>query len=206
MHTIARKASRARRFGLRRLLLCRIESAWLRVLRRHFDFDAWHATAPYACRSYKQTVVDLVNGLAPSTVVEVGAGLGDLLAHINAPRCSGYDIDPDVVRAARFLHGGRIKFVHGQAADVAEDPIHVLIMVNWIHNLSPAELRAMLRPLLPRTTYLVLDAVHADAPDSYRYKHSFSFLEGHAELVSVTPASDEPRSFHLFRTIRSPMA
>ena len=31
----------------------RFDLLWLRVLQRHFEFDPWHAVAPYACRSYK---------------------------------------------------------------------------------------------------------------------------------------------------------
>ncbi len=202
LRVLSAKIAKARRFGIRRLVRCRIDRAWLEVLRRHFQFDAWHAQAPYSCRPYKETVVDLVNGLAPSTVVEVGAGLGDLLAHIEAARRYGYDIDAGVVRAARFLHRNRITFVHGDASDVGQDQIDVLIMVNWIHNLSPAELESTLGPLVARTTYLVLDAVDPDGPESYRYKHSFSFLAGLAERVSVTRASDEPRSFHVYRVVR----
>jgi SAM-dependent methyltransferase len=172
-------------------------------LQRYFQFEPWHSRAPYACRPYKELVVDVVNRLRPGTVVEVGAGLGELLAHIDAPRRFGYDIDPGVVRAARFLHGRHITFIHGDATQVIRLPIDVLILVNWIHNLSPDELRALLEPLLPRTTHLLLDAIDADGPSSYRYKHTFDFLEGHAELLSISPAPDEPRSFHLFRVTLS---
>lgn len=188
-----------RRMGLRRLVRCRFDLLWLRVLQRHFEFDPWHALAPYACRSYKRVVVDIVNRLAPGTVVEIGAGLGELLAHIDAPRRFGYDIDPGVVRAARFLHRRGITFVHGDATQVIEAPIDVLILVNWIHNLSSNELSELLEPLMPRTTYLLLDAIDLDGPSSYRYKHTFDFLSGNADLVSITRAPDEPRSFQLFR-------
>lgn len=185
--------------GLVRLVRCRLELLWLSVLQRHFGFDPWHALAPYPCRSYKKVVVDIVNRLAPATVVEIGAGLGELLAHIDAPQRLGYDIDPAVVRAARFLHRRGITFVRGDATQVIDSPIDVLILVNWIHNLSADELSELLEPLMPRTTYLLLDAIDLDGPSSYRYKHTFDFLSGNADLVSVTRAPDEPRSFHLFR-------
>jgi SAM-dependent methyltransferase len=185
--------------GIVRLVRCRIDLLWLSVLQRHFGFDPWHAQAPYSCRSYKRTVVDIVNRLAPATVVEIGTGLGELLAHIDAPRRFGYDIDPGVVRAARFLHRRGITFVHGDARQVIDGPIDVLILVNWIHNLSPNELSELLEPLVPRTTYLLLDAIDVDGPSSYRYKHTFDFLSGNADLLSITRAPDEPRSFRLFR-------
>ena len=185
--------------GLRRLARCRVEQIWLGILQRYFQFDPWHSAAPYACRPYKGLVVDVVNRLKPGTVVEIGAGLGELLAHINAPRRFGYDIDQGVVRAARFLHGRRITFVHGDATQVIQSPIDVLILVNWIHNLSPNELWELLEPLMPRTSYLLLDAIDPLGPPSYRYKHTFDFLRDSAELLSISKAPDEPRSFHLFR-------
>lgn len=196
-----RKVATARRIGLRRLLRCRIDRIWLGLLARHFGFNAWHATAPFSCRPYKQTVVDLVNGLTPRVVVEVGSGLGELLSRIDAVERHAYDVDPGVVRAGRFLHGRRVSFVLGDATTVIQARIDVLVMVNWIHNLSPSDLEQLLLPLVARTRYLVLDAIDADAPGSYRYKHDFAFLDGVAERLSVTPAPDEPRGFHLFRVI-----
>src|SRR5882724_2411371 len=61
-------------------LRCLFERAWLRTIRRVFRFDEWHANAPYACRPYKKSVVDLANSLRPNTVVEVGCGLGEILS------------------------------------------------------------------------------------------------------------------------------
>jgi hypothetical protein len=198
-----RKVATARRIGLHRLLRRRIDRIWLGLLARYFGFNAWHARAPFSCRPYKQTVVDLVNGLTPRVVVEVGSGLGDLLSRIDAVERHAYDVDPGVVRAGRFLHGRRVTFVLGDATTVTQARIDVLVMVNWIHNLSPSNLEQLLLPLVARTRYLVLDAIDTDAPGSYRYKHDFAFLDGVAERLSVTRPPDEPRGFHLFRVIRA---
>ena len=51
--------------------------------------------------------MDLVNALTPERVVEVGCGLGDILSRIEARDRFGLDEDANVIRAARFLHGGR---------------------------------------------------------------------------------------------------
>jgi hypothetical protein len=40
----------------------------------------------------------------------------------------------------------------------------VLILINWIHEISPAALESTLLSRLPRTRYLVLDAVDRDGP------------------------------------------
>lgn len=202
MRIVRRKLATVRRVGVLRTLRCSVSRIWLGLLAMYFRFDPWYACAPYSCRTYKQTVVDLVNSLSPHTVVEIGCGLGELLCRIHAPRRYGYDIDQGVIRAARFLHCSKISFIHGDAAKVEQDGIDVLILVNWIHSQSPAELAVLLNPLLLKASYLVLDAIDPDGPASYRYKHDFAFLESKAERLSVTRPLDEPRSFHLFRVIR----
>ena len=186
---------------------CRLDRAWLSCVGRMFKLDPWHAHAPYSCRPYKKVVVDLVNSLKPERVVEVGCGLGDILSRIEARDRLGLDADATVVRAARFLHPGKVRWLHGRAEDIAralpaDGDIDCLIMVNWIHNLSPEELDALLLPVLPRTKHLVLDALDADAPASYRFKHNFAFLSKSAERISAARSFDEPRSFILFRVTR----
>lgn len=191
----------ARKLGVYGLIRCGFDRIFLGILSRYFKCDPWHASAPFFCRPYKKTVVDLVNGLSPKIVVEVGCGLGDLLSRVNAVERFGYDIDLGVVRAARFLHGKKIRFTFGDASKIAQESIDVLIMVNWIHEISPEQLNELLRPLFPITRYLLLDAVDVSAPDSYRYKHDFSFLRGFAERISVTRPPDEARSFHVFKVV-----
>jgi SAM-dependent methyltransferase len=183
---------------------CRCERLWLRGLRLVFKFDAWHASAPYACRPYKKRVVDLVNSLAPHTAVEVGCGLGEILSRVIASERFGFDQDDAVIRAARFLHGGGVHWIQAELAAVGTSlpegrRVDCLIMVNWIHNISPQQLEACLLPLVSRTGWLILDAVNRDGPASYRYKHDFAFLAPVAERVSVTPVPGEPRSLIVFK-------
>jgi len=76
--------------------------------------------------------------------------------------------------------------------------IDCLIMVNWIHGLSPDELSGILLPLLPNTRFLILDAIDHNGPASYRYKHEFEFLAACARKVSSSRIDGEPRSFFVF--------
>jgi hypothetical protein len=196
-----------RRVGLLAALHCRLDRAWLGGIRRVFKFDSWHVSHPYSCRPYKRKVVDLANSVRPTTVVEVGCGLGDIVSRVRAARRFGFDSDASVIRAARFLHPGGVRWIHGIGSSVqstipAECRIDCMIMVNWIHNLNPDQLAAMLLPLLPRTQYLILDAIDADGPASYGFKHDFSFLSPLAERVSEMRAEGEPRSFILFKVAR----
>ena len=201
MTKIERRFVALYRIGVLSFLRACVDRVWFYLLERYFKFDSWHAKAPFSCRPYKKTVVDLVNSLSPNSVVEIGTGLGELLCRIHAEMRYGYDIDLGVVRAAKFLNEDNIVFIHGGAESVTQDNIDVLLMINWIHNLSPKELGEVLLSLAPRAKYLLLDAIDVDGPGSYRYKHDFKFLKGVAERLSITRAPDEPRSFHLFRVI-----
>jgi hypothetical protein len=184
-------------------LRCRIDRLGLRLLRLMFGFDLWHSAAPFSCRPYKALVVRLANALQPSVAVELGCGLGDIISRVEAGERFGIDTDPRVIRAARFLHFGRGSWINGDGNCIQQvispgSTIDCLIMVNWVHNLSPERLSELLLPLLPRTRFLVLDAIDSDGPSSYRHKHDFGFLSALTDRLSVSRAPDEPRSFVVF--------
>jgi hypothetical protein len=175
---------------------CAMARLWLRALRLLFRFDAWHASAAYSCRAYKRVVVELVNALRPAVAVELGCGLGDIISRVRAAERIGIDRDVHVIRAARFLHR-QGRWIHGDSScllQLERPRIDCLIMVNWIHSLSADELAALLVPLLPLTRYLILDAIDADCPGSYRYRHDFSFLAAATRRVQSARAPDEARS------------
>lgn len=195
------------RTGVWTKLRCRIDRFGLAALRLLFGFDRWHASAPYTCRPYKQLVVELTNALQPTTVVEVGCGLGDIISRVNAVDRFGIDSDSQVIRAARFLHRGRGRWIHGDGNRIQlvvpqERKIDCLIMVNWIHNLSCESLSELLLPVLPRTRYLILDAIDADGPISYRYKHDFGFLSAVTRKLSESRVPGEPRRFIVFEVTK----
>ncbi|MEO5623613.1 MAG: class I SAM-dependent methyltransferase, partial [Dokdonella sp.] len=164
------------------------DRAFLSGLAMIYGFDPWHAQAPTSARPYRHVVARLANALSPRTVVEVGCGLGGILALVDAPDRYGYDIDERVIRAARFLRGRRITFTCGGITAVSLAQIDVLILVNWIHAISPVALEQLLAPMLARSRYLLLDAIDQDGPDSYQYKHDFAFLGAATRVVSITRA------------------
>ncbi|HEX4240756.1 MAG TPA: class I SAM-dependent methyltransferase [Steroidobacteraceae bacterium] len=203
MRTLLDRIGRARRNGIRASLRCRIERLGLGVLQLWFGFDRWHSQAPFSCRGYKRLVVDLVNGLNPSLAVEIGCGLGEILGRVEANERIGIDADARVIRAARFLRRGRGTWLHGDAADLDRlvpggRTIDCLIMVNWIHNLSPDQLAGIILPVLGRTRYLIVDAIDGAGPVSYRYKHDFEFLARAARRRGVLHLREEPRSLIVF--------
>lgn len=197
---VARLRQRGAR-GVVALMRCRLDQAWLEVLRRRYGFHRWHSSAPYACRPYKKLVVHLADSVRPNIVIEVGCGLGDLVSRIHARERYGYDIDLGVINAARLLHGRRVTFIHGEASDVRQPTCDLLIMVNWIHQVDPVELERIMRPLALRSRFLLLDAVDPDGPEEYRFKHDFAFLEGWTEEISAAREPSEPRTFRLLRVM-----
>jgi hypothetical protein len=175
-----------------------LDRAAIFLLARVFDFPpSWHP--PLSARPYRRTVAGIINTLEPHTVCEVGCGLGSILVLVKATQRCGYDADAGVIRAARLIRSGRIRFRQGSIADISESGIDVLVLVNWIHEVSPGELAAQLWPQLPRTKYLLLDAIDPDNDFGYRFKHDFAFLAGRAERISTTRHPGEGRSFQLFR-------
>lgn len=181
-------------------LLCKIflERLYLSILSKIFQFDSWHAKASISARPYRHIVAKIVNDLNPTTVVEVGCGLGEILSRINAPIIHGYDIDVRVIRAARILHPRRVAFHTGGLSSVNLQEIDVLLLINWIHELSPASLQLQLEPLLPRTKFLVLDALDPGVPG---YNHKFEFLSSKSSLISSLWMEHEQRSFKLYKVL-----
>jgi hypothetical protein len=189
------------RFGLIRTVHISLDRLFLGILFRIYEFDAWHANSPLSARPYRLTVARIVNELKPTTVVEVGCGLGGIISNINAEKRYGYDIDVGVIRASRFLHSNDITFIHGDLSVVSLKQIDVLVLVNWIHDISPQMLEGLITPLLSRTHYLLLDAIDSDGPTGYKYKHDFAFLRKRARILSITRHSEEGRSFQLFEVV-----
>ncbi|HUF09418.1 MAG TPA: class I SAM-dependent methyltransferase [Rhodothermales bacterium] len=200
--SIGDKLRSVRLVGFRRSARILVDRSFLSMLRKVYGFHPWHVDAPLSARPYRHTVAELVNDLAPRCVVEVGCGIGAILSLVKAPERYGYDLDAGAIRAARVLRDRRIAFVEGDFGSVDLAKIDVLIMVNWIHDISPERLEAWISPLLSRTSYLVVDAVDEAGPEGYRYKHDFGFLGPRARRQRTTRVASEGRDFLVFAVVR----
>ena len=175
----------------------KLDMIGLELLRLRFGFPLWHARSPDSARAYRKILAKMVNSLHPTCVVEVGCGLGGMLPSIKAPMRVGYDMDPRVIAAARFLHPRSIRFVEGGFERVADKRIDVLIAVNWIHDFPPVQLKAWLDPVVQRTRFLLVDAIHPGTP-GYAHHHDFGFLEGFSRSRTVQVDDEPNRSFILW--------
>ena len=194
-----RRVEKARKLGLGNILMCFITRLQFKRLYRKFKFDPWHCSGTWYCRPYQRIAVGLVNKVRPKTVVEVGCGLGEIISRVEAPHRVGYDLEHAVIDAARYLRGTNVNFQVGTGVDVKDARIDVLIALNWIHNLSPVEMREFLEPFYGRVTYFLLEGITL-GESGYKFHHDFSFLKGHAELIeSADGGIGEPRTLMLFK-------
>lgn len=204
LSTLSRKTNTLKRElrnkGVARVAHEQLDGLATKCLALHYGFPpAWHP--PTSARPYRTAIANAVSALQPQVVCEVGCGLGAILSRIRAPVRHGYDIDPGVIDAARLLRPRDIRFVVGGLGDVQLDAMDVLITVNWIHELSPQQLEHLLLPLLPRTRYLVLDAIDPDNDFGYAYKHDFAFLAGRAIKLQGVRHPEEGREFPIYQVL-----
>ena len=178
------------------------ESLALKLLQQMYGFHPWHASSPLSARPYRFTVAEMVNEVKPEIVIEVGCGLGSILSLVQAKTRHGYDVDKGVVQAAKILRSKTINFTCGDMTCVEAAQIDVLILVNWIHDFSPDQLEIWLLPLLPRTRYLLLDAIDPENPAGYSFAHDFFFLQGLVRQVLTRRVNGEGRRFILYEVIQ----
>jgi SAM-dependent methyltransferase len=154
------------------------------VLRCMFGFNLWHV-APYCQRAYAQRVVLELNlATCRTNVVEIGCGLGDILRHLEYAEKLGLDQEPEVVRAAAFLGRirnsgcGRVEFRTATFPEIELETCYdAIVMVNWIHNVPPQNLKSGIAQLFSAHLniggQLVFDLVENP---SYQFNHSLDFL------------------------------
>ena len=189
-----------RRQGCNRSARIVTDSAVLHALRFVFGFAPWHARSPISARPYRKGVAAMISALHPDCVVEVGCGLGGIIAAVRAPRRAGYDVDRGAVRAARFLHRS-VDFREGSFDNLVEREIDVLAAICWLHEFSPEQVEQWLLPLLDRTRYLLLDATDPASPLNFAFNHDYAFLKDKARLVRSEKFEEQFRTFVLFEVI-----
>ena len=184
------------------------------VLQKIYGFDRWHVNGNYYSRPYKARVIALAERVQPTSVVEIGAGLGDIIGRVKAEIRVGLDLDPHVIAAARhcvppdvrlasanFLEPESVEaalknaFADGQALKA----IDCLILVNWIHMVDIEAIAASIAHIsrVYPIRFIVVDAIKPDL-SGYRYHHdeaAFSIL-GQIEAVEK---GDSARDLILIR-------
>lgn len=177
-----------------------------RRLQRQFGFHPWHVQSPYSRRSYKARVVRLVNAQEPETVVEIGCGLGEIVARTRALYRHGFDRELAAVAAATVPHGHNTHFHHGELhrpEDIARlvgRPIDVIVAVNWPHMLPIEEIDhalARLHQHLPLHV-LIIDTIRPDR-QGYEHYHSISDVARLGTILTTHSGGDGIRDLHVVK-------
>jgi len=179
-----------------------------RALRLVFGFDPWH-TWPAVARPYVRDIARYLNGRPEAkreSVLEIGAGLGDILRRLRYAQRLGLDQEVAVIRAARLVSAitrERVRFAHCCFPDDdVTGRYDAVIMVNWIHSLPPDVLRSSVRRVVERNVrsggVVVLDLV--DGP-GYPYHHSADFLSaGLSVAIHPIASYDDGRRIVAFES------
>ena len=188
-----RKLRTLREKGLRWCLFCQLPALGLRGLRKVYPFHVWHADNPSGCRPYKRFVADLVSSLSPAVAVEVGCGLGDIIAMVRAAERHGIDPDRAAISAARIAHPlASVQWAVGDLATAARLPrIDVLLAIGWVHEVSREYLREQLAPLLGKTRYVIVDEFVGDPGIQ-----DFSWIG--ERIKTTTPPEDNVRRYFVY--------
>lgn len=165
-----------------------------------YSFDRWHVRAPYSWKPYKKCVVDTVETLNPTRVVEIGCGLGDIIGRVNSKYAAGFDQDERVLRAARRMHPN-VHFAQASLEQLAlvtghgpAKPIDTVIMVNWPHLVPTQALINALQQIQAnwKVEYVVMDVIKSDAK-GYRYRHKLEDLSVLGTIALIVENIDPVR-------------
>ena len=107
-------------------------------------------------------------------MVEIGCGIGDIIGNLDTKQKKyGFDLSSEAIDAAKKLHKDT-HFECGSFGDVAVGNISFLIMVNFIHALSQAELYAEVQKIFDRNKiqYICMDVVERIKYSEYKTTHN----------------------------------
>jgi hypothetical protein len=195
-----------REYGTGALAVCILCKLWYRALAVIFDFHPWHASAPYACRPYKEVVVRLMRSLGNASIaVEIGCGLGDIISRAQSPQKFGFDLDGNAVRAAAFLHPSvQFSVASLDQADAIRRRvggfIDVLVMVNWPDVVEFGALQKSIKALKASSGvgYLLIDTIRPHGV-GYHHYHSVEKIAQLGKIVASADGRDGVRDIHVIR-------
>lgn len=177
------------------------------VLQKIYRFDPWHIGGNYYSRPYKARVIALAERDHPQTVVEIGAGLCDIIGRVKAQKRIGLDMDDKVLKAARHLVSRDVTLSTANFLDAesvitalkAHDvkAVDCLILVNWIHMIGIYEIEAVLKRVSQAVPIrrVLFDTIKAGA-SGYRHHHSAADFARIGKVIE-TQKGDEVRDLVL---------
>lgn len=146
-------------------------------MQRMFGFDEWHVNSMYE-KKYLPEIYKVLEALPDEckkkAFVEVGCGLGDIIGNIRTKgKKYGLDVSAEVINAAQILHRD-VVFHMGSFEDIhVNEEIGCLIMVNFIHALSPDSLKKHILNVMSnhKVLYVLFDTDDRIKYSEYLFTH-----------------------------------
>ncbi len=167
--------------GLRNVITGTKKYRYYSRLQKEYGFDKWHQS-PIELRRYALDIVSFINELSDTGEIEhlceIGCGLGEIVRRCAVPDKYGYDIDPKVIDAAKYLDkesDNKVVFSCCELSPefIPDQPrIDCLITVNFIHSIDPETLCGIYAHLSSASAirFLIVDSCSGD---DYAYTHDF---------------------------------
>jgi SAM-dependent methyltransferase len=175
-------------------LRLRSKQMFYRALAAVYGFDGWHYRVVRENCGYFGQLSRLHTQLLPAATVEVGCGLGEILAGLECRVRIGIDRDPAVIKAAAFLRGRSVTFLVAdeiRPIRIPETGAVCLVCVNWLHAYAPAEAQELLGRYVAatRATYVIFDIIDTSVAN-YKFHHPADLLARSGKLVRVADGGD----------------
>lgn len=152
------------------------------ILMLFFKFDFWH-TSPLENRKYAIDIISKLNcRVSRDSIIEIGCGLGDILAKTHYTKKYFYDRSPEVLGAAAFLQRfSKISSINSfKTFNLLTDNLEkglkfdAIIMVNWLHGFESESLKNRLNKIvnenLNEKGVIVFDIIENN--QSYKFNHT----------------------------------
>ena len=180
------------------------------LLYHKFRFNKWHIAGTYYSRPYHRRAVRIASSLNLQLVVEIGAGLGDIISRCPADRRVAFDADRSVIEAANLLHHKTVKYYYGQFTDPGaivdklsaegETKIDLLILINWIHEINFNRIKRTLEEIKECCPIqrIIIDTI-SPSRSEYAFHHTTEDLQTLGEIETSIEGGDGIRRLHLLK-------
>ncbi len=146
---------------------------YFKHLQHKYNFQQWHTT-PINFRPYAIGIVNYLNKQKKKKVVEIGCGLGEIIGNIMGCEREAFDLDINVIKAAKRLYRNT-SFQVGTFENIKDQKIDYLITVNFIHVIPSDELKEKYQYLCRNNN---IKHIILDITDSleYQFTHDIDYL------------------------------
>ena len=120
--------------------------------------------------------------IAINSIIEIGAGTGDIIRNINSKHKIALDQDSRVLKAAKILNYLNLQFniktmIYEFPNDELNGKYDCIIMVNWIHHIPPDILKFNIckyyNENLNFNGSIIIDTVN---DSNYKFNHNIDYL------------------------------